>query len=49
MTLSWGEALTACILALGLHLTGRTHWRVRSGSWYEWGRTHALPVEVGSA
>lgn len=45
VTLTCGSGLTACILALGLHLTGRDDWRVYDGSWDEWGRKHELPVE----
>lgn len=44
--LSCGSGLTACILALGLHLTGRDDWKVYDGSWDEWGRRHDLPVEA---
>lgn len=45
VALTCGSGLTACILALGLHLTGRDDWRVYDGSWDEWGRRHDLPVE----
>ena len=45
VTLTCGSGLTACILALGLHLTGRDDWRVYDGSWDEWGRRSDLPVE----
>jgi thiosulfate/3-mercaptopyruvate sulfurtransferase len=44
VTLSCGSGLTACILALGLHLTGHDNWRVYDGSWDEWGRKRDLPV-----
>lgn len=47
--LSCGSGLTACILALGLHLTGRDDWRVYDGSWDEWGRNPDLPVQQGAA
>lgn len=47
VVLTCGSGLTACILALGLHLTGRDDWRVYDGSWDEWGRRPDLPVEVG--
>jgi thiosulfate/3-mercaptopyruvate sulfurtransferase len=49
VTLTCGSGLTACILALGLHLTGRDDWRVYDGSWDEWGRRHELPVESSKA
>lgn len=45
VTLSCGSGLTACILALGLHLIGHDRWRVYDGSWDEWGRKQELPVE----
>jgi len=45
VTLTCGSGLTACILALGLHVIGRDRWRVYDGSWDEWGRRHDLPVE----
>ena len=45
--LSCGSGLTACILALGLHLAGRDDWKVYDGSWDEWGRRQDLPVETG--
>ena len=49
MVLSCGSGLTACILALGLHVTGRDGWQVYDGSWDEWGRRADLPVETGPA
>lgn len=45
VTLTCGSGLTACILALGLHLAGNDRWRVYDGSWDEWGRRTDLPVE----
>jgi len=44
VTLTCGSGLTACILALGLHLCGINNWKVYDGSWDEWGRDHKLPV-----
>ena len=44
VTLTCGSGLTACILALGLHLTGNDNWRVYDGSWDEWGRKQDLPI-----
>lgn len=45
VTLTCGSGVTACILALGLHLDGHDDWRVYDGSWDEWGRRADLPVE----
>lgn len=44
VTLTCGSGLTACILALGLHLIGKDDWKVYDGSWDEWGRRYELPV-----
>jgi thiosulfate/3-mercaptopyruvate sulfurtransferase len=44
VTLTCGSGLTACILALGLHLLGKDDWKVYDGSWDEWGRKAELPV-----
>jgi len=47
VTISCGSGLTACILALGLTITGREDWRVYDGSWDEWGRRPDLPIATG--
>lgn len=47
LLLTCGSGVTACILALGLHLTGRDDWKVYDGSWDEWGRRQDLPVATG--
>ena len=39
-----GSGITACVLALGLHLTGRTDVSVYDGSWTEWGSRVDTPV-----
>lgn len=44
VTATCGSGLTACILALGLHLCGKNDWKVYDGSWDEWGRRQDLPV-----
>ena len=45
VTATCGSGLTACILALGLHLCGKDDWKVYDGSWDEWGRRQDLPVQ----
>jgi len=45
--LTCGSGLTACILALALHLTGKDDWQVYDGSWDEWGRRADLPIQNG--
>lgn len=47
--LTCGSGLTACILALALHLTGKDDWKVYDGSWDEWGRRADLPIEGAHA
>ncbi len=44
VTATCGSGLTACILALGMHLCGKDDWQVYDGSWDEWGRRQDLPV-----
>ncbi len=45
VTTSCGSGITACNLALGLHLIGRDEVAVYDGSWTEWGGRDDLPVE----
>ncbi len=42
-----GSGVTACALALGLHLLGHRDYSVYDGSWSEWGRPEGPPVEQG--
>lgn len=45
---SCGSGITACVLALGLHLLGREDVAVYDGSWTEWALDPKLPVETGT-
>ncbi|SVC56246.1 uncharacterized protein METZ01_LOCUS309100, partial [marine metagenome] len=42
---SCGSGITACNLALGLHLIGRNDVAIYDGSWSEWGRYSNTLVE----
>ena len=44
---SCGSGITACVLALGLHLIGAEQVAVYDGSWAEWGLPGQLPIAVG--
>lgn len=46
---SCGSGITACVLALGLHLAGRRDVAVYDGSWAEWGLPDGPPIETGPA
>ncbi|MCF8469726.1 MAG: 3-mercaptopyruvate sulfurtransferase [Parvibaculum sp.] len=41
-----GSGITACLLALGLAVLGKTQVPVYDGSWSEWGAVAEMPVEV---
>ena len=43
---SCGSGVTACVLALGLHLLGHDRVAVYDGSWTEWGGRQDTPVEI---
>jgi thiosulfate/3-mercaptopyruvate sulfurtransferase len=45
---SCGSGVTACVLAVGLHLLGNEAVSVYDGSWTEWGASDA-PIETGAA
>jgi len=47
LVFSCGSGITACVLALGAELTGRSGYSVYDGSWTEWGSLQDLPVEKG--
>lgn len=42
-----GSGVTACVLALALHLIGHKQYSVYDGSWAEWGARDDTPVEIG--
>ncbi|CAA7613975.1 sulfurtransferase [Magnetospirillum sp. UT-4] len=42
-----GSGVTACVVALGLHLIGHTDVSVYDGSWAEWGNRDDAPFEKG--
>ncbi len=44
---SCGSGVTACILALGLYLIGKTDVAVYDGSWTEWGGCEDTPIDQG--
>jgi len=48
VTTSCGSGVTACVLAVGLHLLGNETVSVYDGSWTEWGASTA-PIETGPA
>jgi thiosulfate/3-mercaptopyruvate sulfurtransferase len=45
---SCGSGVTACVLALGLYLTGHPDTAVYDGSWSEWGLPDGPPVATGA-
>lgn len=47
LVFSCGSGVTACVLALGAELTGRSGYSVYDGSWTEWGSLQQLPIEKG--
>ena len=42
-----GSGVTACALAFGAYLLGKTDTSIYDGSWLEWGSDDAVPVETG--
>ena len=44
---SCGSGVTACIVALGLHMIGNHNVAVYDGSWSEWGQRTDTPIETG--
>lgn len=47
LVLSCGSGVTACVLALGLHLVGRPEAALYDGSWSEWVTTSGTPRARG--
>ncbi len=43
-----GSGVTACALALGAYIAGKTDAAIYDGSWVEWGTDTTLPVETGA-
>lgn len=49
LTTTCGSGVSACTLALGAYLLGKTDTSIYDGSWIEWGADAALPIETGIA
>ena len=48
VTTTCGSGVTACVLALGLYLTGKPDAAVYDGSWSEWGGREDTPIAAGA-
>jgi thiosulfate/3-mercaptopyruvate sulfurtransferase len=47
VTASCGSGVTACVVALGLYLTGAPDAAIYDGSWTEWGDRADTPIDTG--
>jgi thiosulfate/3-mercaptopyruvate sulfurtransferase len=47
VTASCGSGVTACVVALGLYLTGAPDAAIYDGSWTEWGGRADTPIDTG--
>ena len=48
LTTTCGSGVTACTLALGAYLIGKSDVEIYDGSWLEWGGDPALPIATGA-
>lgn len=49
LTTTCGSGVSACALALGAHLAGKTDVAIYDGSWLDWGSDQDVPVVTGPA
>lgn len=49
MVTTCGSGISACALALGAYLVGKTDVQLYDGSWLEWGADPKSPIETGPA
>jgi thiosulfate/3-mercaptopyruvate sulfurtransferase len=49
LTTTCGSGVSACTLALGAHLVGKSDVAIYDGSWIDWGSDASVPVETGPA
>ena len=45
VVMSCGSGVTACVLALGMHVLNKPNVAVYDGSWSDWGTRNDLPIE----
>jgi thiosulfate/3-mercaptopyruvate sulfurtransferase len=49
LTTTCGSGVSACALAFGAHLAGKTDVAIYDGSWLDWGNDQDVPVATGPA